>query len=136
MRILVVDDDASIRKLLRDVLGMHGHAVIEADTLREGAAILEARMVELAVIDGQVPKDRQSRTAEAFGPALCQQARAMGVRTILMSAEDELIDGELRAGHAALLKPFSLQAILTAVAPPAGGSPAAALQTVGSRADG
>ena len=131
MRILVVDDDASIRKLLRDVLEMHGHAVIEADTLREGAAILEARVVELAVIDGRVPKDRQSRTVEAFGPALAQRARALGVRTILMSAQDELIDGELRAGHAALLKPFSLQAILAAVAPPAGGSPVAAFQPVG-----
>lgn len=120
MRILCVDDDAQIRELLRDLLESHGHAVIEAGTLLEGLAILASRMVEVAIVDGAFPKDRTSRCLGAFGPVLTSEARALGVRTLLLSGDDALVEREQRAGFPAMKKPFEIHALLAAIEQPIG----------------
>ncbi len=116
MRILVVDDDASVRALLRQALEAEGHAVVEAETWCEATALLDSHVIELAVVDGRFPKDAASRTVGDYGPVLCQQARGMGARTILLSASDALVEQEARAGYPALQKPVTLRTLLAAVA--------------------
>ncbi len=115
-RILLVDDDPAVRALLRHVLEAEGHAVVEAETWCEATALLDSHVIELAIVDGQFPKDTAARTLGDYGPIFCQQARGMGARTILTSANEELVEQEVRAGFPALRKPFTLWALLAAVA--------------------
>ncbi len=41
-RILIIDDDADLRRTLRDLLELIGYAVVEASDGREGVACYEA----------------------------------------------------------------------------------------------
>lgn len=54
-RILVVDDEAAIRKLLRIGLGTHGYEVIEADSAAEALRMAVARAPRLIVLDLGLP---------------------------------------------------------------------------------
>ncbi len=50
-RILVVDDEASIRKLYAEELGDDGHTVITAGTAVEAAEKLKEELLDLIVLD-------------------------------------------------------------------------------------
>lgn len=115
MRILICDDEPEIRESLRDLLERHGHAVIEAGTLLEATRLLDSQIIELVLVDGQFPRDYRSGNVGTFGPLLCRQARAMGARTLLLSADDELVQQAHDAGFPAMPKPFDLQAVLDVI---------------------
>ena len=115
MRCLIVDDEPSIRECLREILQLHGHAVIEADTMCEAMAIIQSGTVEVAIVDGRFPKSRIENRLNAWGPVLTHGARERGIRTLLYSAEEELVALERRTGHPALLKPASMEEILAVV---------------------
>jgi len=53
--ILVIDDEQSIRDLLKEVLGMAGHCVIEAGDGREGLALYQKQPVDLVIMDLLMP---------------------------------------------------------------------------------
>ncbi|HYN40592.1 MAG TPA: sigma-54 dependent transcriptional regulator [Thermoanaerobaculia bacterium] len=55
-RILVVDDEAGFRALLRDILEEAGHAVTEARDGAEALAFLERGAFDLVLTDRQMPK--------------------------------------------------------------------------------
>lgn len=120
MRVLIIDDEPNIREVLRELLEAHGHSVIEAETWCEASEILESQIIELAIVDGQFPKNSTARCLGDYGPVLCQQARARGARTLLLSANDELVAQERRAGFPALVKPFAVHALLAAIETPVG----------------
>lgn len=54
-RILVIDDDASIRFLLRGLLEMQGYDVIEAENGSEGLQCYWAESPDLVITDMQMP---------------------------------------------------------------------------------
>src|ERR1700761_9694263 len=54
-KILVVDDEAQIRKFLRISLGATGHQVIEAETAGDGIAQAKAEPVDLVILDLGLP---------------------------------------------------------------------------------
>jgi len=54
-KILVVDDEAQIRKFLRISLGASGHQVIEAETAETGIAMAKAEPVDLVILDLGLP---------------------------------------------------------------------------------
>ncbi len=54
-RILVIDDEAPIRRLLRVALEAEGHAVIEAATARDGIAAVAREAPGLVVLDLGLP---------------------------------------------------------------------------------
>ena len=54
-RILVVDDDESIRFLLRTVLEFQGYDVIEAENGYEGLLCYQAEPADLVITDMQMP---------------------------------------------------------------------------------
>ena len=54
-RILVVDDEAQIRKFLRISLGASGHQVIEAETAEAGIARAKAEPFDLVILDLGLP---------------------------------------------------------------------------------
>lgn len=54
-KILVVDDEAQIRKFLRISLGASGHQVIEAETAETGIAAARAEPFDLVILDLGLP---------------------------------------------------------------------------------
>ena len=55
MKILVVDDEVPIRKLLRTGLGTQGYQVVEAASGREAQARFEAESPDLVILDLGLP---------------------------------------------------------------------------------
>jgi DNA-binding response OmpR family regulator len=53
--VLVVDDDAVVRELLRDYLGGHGYAVLEADGGESMRAVVAARVPDVVLLDIGLP---------------------------------------------------------------------------------
>jgi two-component system KDP operon response regulator KdpE len=53
--ILVIDDEAQIRKFLRISLTASGHQVIEAETAAEGIALCKSEAVDLVILDLGLP---------------------------------------------------------------------------------
>ena len=55
MRILVADNDAVSRGLIRDVLGPHGYEILEACDGREALALIERTRPDLVLLDIEMP---------------------------------------------------------------------------------
>ncbi|MGQ0810006.1 MAG: response regulator, partial [Nitrospiraceae bacterium] len=53
--ILIIDDEHSIRTLLRDVLEQGGHKVLEAKDGREGVTVYQSNSVDLVIMDLLMP---------------------------------------------------------------------------------
>jgi DNA-binding response OmpR family regulator len=112
--VLVVDDDAVIRELLRDPLAEAGYVVDEAPDGRAALTRISAGGVDLVLLDLMLP--------ELNGLEVCQQVRATArglylpiiMMTALGAAQDQ------RTGFAAgaddyVTKPFSLAEVLDRV---------------------
>ena len=54
-RVLIVDDEASIRRLLRSVLDAEGYQTLEADGVLEARKALASREVDVVITDQQMP---------------------------------------------------------------------------------
>jgi two-component system, OmpR family, response regulator len=87
MHVLVVDDDPSIRELLRFVLRKDGYVVLEAENGQAASGLLENEQVHLAVVDIMMPgKD---------GFELCQEIRLhYDIPVIMLTARAEMEDKE------------------------------------------
>ena len=55
LRVLIIDDDAINRKLLRTVLEVEGHSVLESDNGINALKVLERSTVDRIVIDDENP---------------------------------------------------------------------------------
>lgn len=55
-RILVVDDDASIVDLIREVLGTQGHEFSSASSGLEALALIDKTRFDLVILDRSMPK--------------------------------------------------------------------------------
>jgi two-component system cell cycle response regulator DivK len=113
-RILIVEDNARSRKLLRDVLGYHGYQVYEAESGEEGLALAARVAPRLVMMDIQLPgidgvevlrrlrDDVQTRAI----PVVAVTASVMGQE--IKRIEDAGFDGHLQ-------KPVTLKELLEAV---------------------
>jgi len=106
LRILIVDDDASIRALLSRTLKNWGHEVIIASDGLEAWNILNSEPISFVVSDWLMPK--------MDGLELCQRIRAVGfsryIYFILLTAKDakdELIKGMEAGADDFVVKPFN-----------------------------
>lgn len=113
-RILVVDDSADIRNLLRDILGQEEHEVIAA---KDGAQALEIMLLkppDLVLLDVMMP------VKDGFSVLKDMKARGLAdIKVIVLTAKssesDWLRGYKLGADHY-LTKPFELDELLDAVA--------------------
>ncbi|MFM9331140.1 response regulator transcription factor [Paenibacillus mesotrionivorans] len=100
--LLVADDDANIRTLLRYVLTKEGYRVLEARDGLEAIRLLEETAVDLAVIDIMMPG--------TDGYELCGWIRQHAdIPVIMLTARDQLEDKEKgydRGTDDYLTKPF------------------------------
>lgn len=109
-RILVVDDDASIRDALAEFLGIHGYAVRVTDGAVGCDQLLAESPTDLVVLDVMMPGED--------GLALCRRLAPSGVPILMLSALDAVTDRVVGLELGAwdyLSKPFEPRELLARV---------------------
>jgi len=108
-RVLVVDDNWSIRLLCRVNLELEGHEVVEAHSLTAARATLAEEDVDVVVLDVHLQHERSDAlVAECHG-------RRPPIPVVLVTGSVELTDPRLREADAILPKPFELDQLLSTV---------------------
>ena len=127
-RLLVVDDDASVRAMLREYLEGHGYAVAEADSGARMRALVEQELPDLVLLDIRLPGED--------GITLARYLREhYDVGIIMVTASGDVVDRVVGLEVGAddyLPKPFDLRELLARLksvlrrlqARPAGDAPA------------
>lgn len=113
MRILVTDDDPSVLVCTQALLESAGHEVKAfPDIISAWLALCEPVLYDVVICDG----------FKGRGLSLLAAVRQHHhyTRTILHSADDELVAIEARRGQCAILKGDSWNALLAALQTPAG----------------
>jgi DNA-binding NtrC family response regulator len=108
----VVEDDALVRQLLREMLRSNGYSVETAMDAEEAELLLRDGAFELAVVDVLLPAED--------GLSLWQRSRTVypDLRALLISghAPSDALQAELGEGRASFLpKPFRAESLLLAV---------------------
>lgn len=110
--ILIVEDDAAMRRGLEDNLEIEGYDVVSASTMRDGRVAAMKRNPDLIILDVMLP--------DGDGIELCKQLRAEG-RTepiIMVTAKGAEMDKVLALETGAddyVVKPFSLRELLARI---------------------
>jgi two-component system, OmpR family, KDP operon response regulator KdpE len=110
-RILLIDDELSIRRAITTLLRSRGYAVVAASTGAEGIELFEAERPNLVIVDLGLP--------DMHGTVVCQQLRARGTVPIIVLS----VTGEERSKVAALdaggddyvTKPFGPEELLARI---------------------
>jgi DNA-binding NtrC family response regulator len=108
-RILVVDDEPSIRLLCRVNLELDGHEVLEASSLATAREELEREDVDVVVLDVHLYHERSDALV-----AECH-ARRPPIPVVLVTGSVEITDAGLSEADAILPKPFELEQLLSTV---------------------
>jgi signal transduction histidine kinase/ActR/RegA family two-component response regulator len=109
--ILVVEDDADVRRVIVECLGLIGYAVTEAPNGAEGLAAIAVSKPDLLVVDYAMP--------DMTGAEVISKARAMvgDLPVILATGYADMAAVERLAGKPAILrKPFDINSLGAAVA--------------------
>lgn len=107
-RVLVIDDEADIRRLLAAGLGSDGHTVFEAADGVEGVALLGLHPVDVVITDILMPNKEGIETIielRKTRPGLKIVAMSGGG---IMSGSDALRVARSLGAHATLRKPFRI----------------------------
>jgi two-component system OmpR family response regulator len=104
-KILVVEDEADYRILLREILGKAGYAVFDASTGEMGWSLYEAQRPDLLLLDVMLP--------DMTGFDFCAKVRAGKIRPntpilfcTVRSAVSQLAKGIKAGGTDYVIKPF------------------------------
>ena len=135
MHVLVIEDSAPTRELLRDSLQGNGHTVTLAARVSSALRLVEAESFDLMIIDIMLP--------DGSGLDFCREIRTQGVATpiLFLTARGDVGDrvaGLDAGGDDYLRKPFALaelHARVRALARRQGLSPPAILQHGSMQAD-
>jgi DNA-binding NtrC family response regulator len=108
-RVLVVDDEPSIRLLCRVNLELDGHEVLEADSLASVRETLAAHDVDVVVLDVHLYNERSDALI-----AECHERRPP-IPVVLVTGSADITQAALTGADAVLPKPFELGAFLSTV---------------------
>ena len=107
-QVLLIEDEAQMRKFIRASLSSHGYRVIEAERASEGLMLASSQNPELVLLDLGLP--------DADGIAVTKQLRACGrVPIIVISArgrEDDKVAALDAGADDYLTKPFGVNELL------------------------
>jgi len=111
MRILVVEDEENIRKVIKKMLEINKFEVLEACDGAEAMDIFYSEKIDLVVLDWMIPK--------ISGIEVLKRIRLESNLPILMltakSEEDDEVEGLEVGANDYLKKPFSLKILITRV---------------------
>ena len=119
-KILMIEDNAEIRKINRYVLADCGYEVLEAANLAEGGALLEKERPGLLILDGELP--------DGSGFDFCRELRKRsGIPVLFLSSlvsDADVNKGYAAGGNGYLTKPYLLDTMIGLVKTllPPGGS--------------
>ena len=110
--ILVVEDDTTLRRILRDVLIIKGYEVLVAEDGEEGCRLFSEHDVDLVIADVMMPR--------IDGFEMVRRMRDKGANTqfIFLSALDsaeDVVEGFRSGGHDYLRKPFDMNELMVRV---------------------
>ncbi|HEX2646278.1 MAG TPA: response regulator [Candidatus Dormibacteraeota bacterium] len=114
-RILLIDDDDAVRRVMRSVLERKGHEVLEANNGKAGVQLLAEHAVDLVITDIFMPEQDGVETVRQMRIAFPQ------VKVIVASGGDStgrlslLTGAELFGATASLSKPLRPADLLAAV---------------------
>jgi PAS domain S-box-containing protein len=114
MRILVVDDEQSVRSLARRFLATKGHHVDEAKSGRVALRMIQEREYDSLIVDLRMP----DLSGEGLYEWLKKNRPALADRVIVISgdiANPQTVEILERMGRPFLLKPFDLDELLRVV---------------------
>ncbi len=112
--ILIVEDDPSSRKLVRDVLQAKGYATLECETGEEGVRLAKAKHPALVLMDIQLP--RMSGIEALQKLRADPDTRAIPVIAVTASVMSDQQHSVIEAGFDAFeRKPISIAALLEKV---------------------
>jgi PAS domain S-box-containing protein len=119
--VLVVDDEATVRMLVTEVLQDLGYAAIEAEDGMAGLKILQSGVrVDLLVTDVGLPGGMNGRQ---FAEAARMMRRGLRVLFITGYAENTVLShGHLEPGMQVLTKPFGMETLATRIRALIGGT--------------
>jgi len=112
MNILVVEDDPTIRLLIKKALQHHGCSVTEAGNAKDGSEFAKKNNHDMVILDLRLP--------DGNGYDLCAGMRKAGIKTpvLVLSAETET-DVKVKNLNAGaddyLTKPFSIEELLARI---------------------
>ena len=115
-QLLVIDDEASVRTLIRQVLEEEGYKVKEATDGEEGLALLHSASIDLVITDIFMPHQEGIETIRVLRrqfPNIKIIAISGGGRRSRM--DPPLSEAQTFGAHHILAKPFTPQELLTAV---------------------
>jgi PAS domain S-box-containing protein len=112
--VLVVDDEANVRLVVKEVLGDMGFATIEAEDGQAGLLVLQSKApVELLISDVGLPGGMNGRQLADAGRSM---RPTLKVLFITGYAENAVVgNGHLEPGMQVLTKPFNLDALASRV---------------------
>lgn len=100
--ILVIDDEATIRKLLEITLAAHGFRTIEAASAREGGSLAKSQMPDAILLDLGLPDES--------GHQVLRKLREWYHRPILIlsvqNSEEDIVNALETGANDYLVKPF------------------------------
>jgi len=114
-RILLIDDDDSLRDMLRRTLEHFGHTVIEARNGQEGLGLLPHASADLLITDIVMPEK------EGLEVLMALRKMKSPIKIIAMSgggrvsAEDYLRTAKIMGAARVLAKPFSNESLTAAI---------------------
>ena len=113
-RVLVVDDEPTIRMLVADVLGELGYTTTEAEDGASGLAILQSpARIDLLVTDVGLPGGMNGRQLADAGRALRPGLRVLFITGYAENAA--LGSNQLEPGMQVLTKPFPMEALASRI---------------------
>jgi two-component system cell cycle sensor histidine kinase/response regulator CckA len=108
-RVLIVDDDAGTCETLSDVLQARGHAVHTAMTGRAGLGVLARNLVDVAIVDINLPDRQGLELLDAIKSASPQTEIIFVTAHASIDTAMQAVNG---AAFAYLTKPFEIQHLL------------------------
>jgi CheY-like chemotaxis protein len=114
-RILLIDDDAALRTVLREILVHFGHTVIEARNGTDGLALFQQAPADLLITDIVMPEK------EGIEVLMALRSKRPPVKIIAISGAGPdsgagyLQTAKLMGVAKVLAKPFSADALMAAI---------------------
>lgn len=114
-RVLIIDDEEQVRKLIREVLEEAGHEVVEARNGREGMKLYEANSTDVVITDLVMPEQEGLETITGL------RRRFPAVKIIAISGAQQKLDldllyvAEKLGAIRTMEKPFEMQKLVALV---------------------